>query len=59
MQPKFGGGYDKGREHHNQNEPYSDTDKCWRFYQDDQWYGLERDNEIPAFQELHQADCSL
>jgi hypothetical protein len=38
--------YEKGKDHHHKLNIYDDTDKCHRFYEGDQWHGLERDGEI-------------
>lgn len=37
--------YERGKDHHYKMSIFSDTDKCWRFYEGDHWHGLERDGE--------------
>ena len=37
--------YEKGRDHHNTINLYQDTEMAHRFYQGDQWYGLESGGE--------------
>lgn len=41
--------YEKGRDHHNTINLYQDTEMAHRFYQGDQWYGLECGGEKMPF----------
>ena len=41
--------YEKGRDHHNTINLYQDTEMAHRFYQGDQWYGLESGGEKMPF----------
>ena len=42
--------YQAGKDHHNKANMYTLTEKCHRFYEGDQWHGLQSGDE-----ELYQA----
>ena len=41
--------YQAGKDHHNKANMYTLTEKCHRFYEGDQWHGLQSgDEELPV-----------
>ena len=41
--------YQAGKDHHNRTNMYTRTEKCHRFYEGDQWHGLQSgDEELPV-----------
>ena len=40
--------YQAGKDHHNRPNMYTQAEKCHRFYEGDQWHGLQAgDEELP------------
>lgn len=40
--------YQAGKDHHNRTNMYTQAEKCHRFYEGDQWHGLQAgDEELP------------
>jgi hypothetical protein len=49
--------YERGRDHHNRAMMYSDTDRAHRFFEGDQWYGLESGGETLPVYNFIQPTC--
>ncbi len=41
--------YEKGLSHHRRTSLIADTEKAWRFYEGDQWRGLEDGDTLPIY----------
>ena len=41
--------YQKGVEHHNRLNLYTNTDKAFRFFEGDQWHGVSNSDELPFY----------